>query len=94
MTSHAQRNQIFEPLETISSEDISKMSREEIQARLTVLRTHTELLLQQMKQKTENSPSANKNADLYDQLELRHGCGFAQWVIDQLERYESMEESK
>ena len=77
-------------LEALLSGDLSKMTREEMYAGLTLLRTQTELLLEQIR---EEPYSVNENKELYDELELRHGGGFAQWVIDDLNRFNARKKS-
>ena len=71
-------------LDVLFNGDISQLSQDELQAGVALLREHQERLLQQMKQTVT---TANENQQLYEELEMRHGGGFAQWVIDDLARF-------
>lgn len=64
-----------------SCADPAGISQYELLENLSILRSQTDRLLEQMK---KDAVAANGNDTLYDELEMRYGGAFAQWGVDRL----------
>jgi len=77
-------------LRAVLSPNTSDMTRHEILRGIGLLRAQTDRLLEQMK---KDAMAANENDSLYHELELRYGGGFAQWVVDGLNKLQANNKS-